>query len=129
MITVGSDAADTAIKHGKLCAWAFPVLGKLVSTSKVKKYDFDFSPDFLGKKSEAEAYIRLHVTPIHITNAIVVLAVRLVFKVLFKILFAKKKSDKSKLVKSAVEEVLNNPDTAAENTKNKTNIDKDGASS
>lgn len=129
MITVGSDAADTAIKHGKLCAWAFPVLGKLVSTSKVKKYDFDFSPDFLGKKSQAEAYIRLHVTPIHITNAVVVLAVRLVFKVLFKILFAKKKSDKSKLVKSAVEEVLNNPDTVAENTKNKTNIDKDGASS
>lgn len=129
MITVGSDAADTAIKHGKLCAWAFPVLGKLVSTSKVKKYDFDFSPDFLGKKSEAEAYIRLHVTPIHITNAAVALAVKLVFKVLFKILFAKKKSDKSKTVKSAVEEVINSPDTAVDDTKNKTNINKDGASS
>lgn len=129
MITVGSDAADTAIKHGKLCAWAFPVLGKLVSTSKVKKYDFDFSPDFLGKKSEAEAYIRLHVIPIHITNAAVALAFKLVFKVLFKILFAKKKSDKSKMVKSAVEEVLNSPDTAVEDTKNKTNINKDGASS
>ncbi len=129
MITVGSDAADTAIKHGKLCAWAFPVLGKLVSTSKVKKYDFDFSPDFLGKKSQAEAYIRLHVTPIHITNATVALAFKLVFKVLFKILFAKKKSDKSKTVKSAVEEVLNSPDTAVEDTKNTTNINKDGASS
>ncbi|MBO5066394.1 MAG: hypothetical protein J6D06_09800 [Clostridia bacterium] len=129
MITVGSDAADTAIKHGKLCAWAFPVLGKLVSTSKVKKYDFDFSPDFLGKKSQAEAYIRLHVTPIHITNAVIALAVKLVFKVLFKILFAKKKSDKSKTVKSAVAEVLNSPDTAAEDTKNKININKDGASS
>ena len=129
MITVGSDAADTAIKHGKLCAWAFPVVGKLVSTSKVKKYDFDFSPDFLGKKSEAEAYIRLHVTPIHITNAAVALAFKLVFKVLFKILFAKKKSDKSKTVKSAVEEVLNSPDTAVEDTKNKTNINKEGASS
>lgn len=129
MITVGKDAADTAIKHGKLCAWAFPVLGKLVSTSKVKKYDFDFSPDFLGKKSQAEAYIRLHVTPIHITNATVALAFKLVFKVLFKILFAKKKSDKSKVVKSAVEEVLNTPDTAVDNTKNKTNINKDGASS
>lgn len=129
MITVGSDAADTAIKHGKLCAWAFPVLGKLVSTSKVKKYDFDFSPDFLGKKSQAEAYIRLHVTPIHITNAAIALAFKLVFKVLFKILFAKKKSDKTKLVKSAVEEVLNTPDTAVDNTKNKTNINKDGASS
>ena len=36
MITAGGDAADTAIKHGKLCAWLFPMLGKLVSTSKVK---------------------------------------------------------------------------------------------
>ena len=57
------------------------------------------------------------------------LAFKLVFKVLFKILFAKKKSDKSKMVKSAVEEVLNSPDTAVEDTKNKTNINKDGASS
>ena len=40
-------------------------------------------------------------------------------QVLFKILFAKKKSDKSKTVKSAVEEVLNSPDTAVEDTKNK----------
>ncbi len=37
MITAGSDAADTAIKHGNLCARVYPILGKLVSTCKVKK--------------------------------------------------------------------------------------------
>ena len=96
MTTAGSDAADTAIKHGKLCAWLFPVLGKLVSTCKVKKYDFDISPDFLAPKSTASAFVRFHVRPIKITNAAVVLALQLVFKILFKILFSKKKSDKSK---------------------------------
>lgn len=96
MITAGSDAADTAIKHGKLCAWVYPVLGKLISTCKVKKYDFDISPDFLATKSTGEAFVRLHITPIRVTNAAVVLAIQLVFKILFKLLFSKKKSDKSK---------------------------------
>lgn len=102
MITAGSDAADTAIKHGKLCAWLYPVLGKLVSTCKVKKYDFDISPDFLAPKSTASAFVRFHVRPIKITNAAVVLALQLVFKILFKILFSKKKSDKSKKIPQTV---------------------------
>ena len=102
MITAGSDAADTAIKHGKLCAWLYPVLGKLVSTCKVKKYDFDISPDFLAPKSTASAFVRFHIRPIKITNAAVVLVLQLVFKILFKILFSKKKSDKSKKIPQTV---------------------------
>ena len=102
MVTAGSDAADTAIKHGKLCAWLYPVLGKLVSTCKVKKYAFDVSPDFLAPKSTASAFVRFHIRPIKITNAAVVMAVQLVFKILFKILFSKKKSDKSKKTPKAV---------------------------
>ncbi len=102
MITAGGDAADTAIKHGKLCAWLYPVLGKLVSTCKVKKYDFDISPDFLAPKSTASAFVKLHIRPIVITNGVVVLALQLVFKILFKILFSKKKSDKSKKVPQTV---------------------------
>ena len=72
MVTVGGDAADTAIKHGRLCAWLYPVLGKLISTCKVKKYDFDISPDFLAPKSTASAFVRFHIRPIKITNAAVV---------------------------------------------------------
>lgn len=127
MITAGNDAADTALKHGKLCAWVYPVLGKLVSTCKVKKYDFDISPDFLATKSKASAYVRLHVIPIHITNAAVVLAVQLLFKVLFKILFSKKKSDNSKKVKTDAETT---PETSAATDQiQKTTMNKDGASS
>ncbi len=127
MITAGSDAADTAIKHGKLCAWVYPILGKLVSTCKVKKYDFSFSPDFLAKKNEAKAYIRLHITPIRITNGAVVLALQLVFKVLFKILFSNNKVKKlnKATVMSAAQEVIE--DSAVDNTNNE-NLNKDGAS-
>lgn len=129
MVTAGGDAADTAIKHGRLCAWLFPLLGKLVSTSKVKKYDFDISPDFLATKSTAKAYIKFHITPIHITNGAVVLAFQLLFKVLFKILFAKKKSDKSKMVKTDAAEITKTSVATENNTENNININKDGASS
>ena len=128
MITAGSDAADTAIKHGKLCSWLFPVLGKFVSTCKVKNYDFDISPDFLATKSEAYVYAKLHVTPLVVLYAVLTLVVRLVFKVLIKVIFSKQKSDKSKSVKSAAKEVIENSGAEVKNTKNKRNINKDGAS-
>lgn len=124
IVTAGNDAAITAIKHGRLCAWLYPVLGKLVSTSKVKKYDFDISPDFLATKNQAELYVNMYLTPIHVTNAVVVLALQLVFKVLFKILFAKSKSDKTKVVVNDSDQT----DSEVKNTNNKTNINKDGAS-
>ncbi len=125
MVTAGSDAADTAIKHGNLCAWAYPILGKLVSTSKVRKYDFDFSPDYLAKKSTATAYIRLHVTPIHITNSVVVLAVQLLFKVIIKILFSNSRSKKSQVI---IADEAAMAAESAQNTNNLTNKNKDGAS-
>ncbi len=128
MITAGTDAADTAIKHGKLCSWLFPVLGKFVSTCKVKNYDFDISPDFLATKSEAYVYAKLHVTPHVVLYAVLALVVRLVFKVLIKVIFSKQKSDKSKSVKSAAKEVIENSEAEVKNTKNKRNINKDGAS-
>lgn len=126
MITAGGDAADTAIKHGKLCSWLFPVLGQFVSTCKVKNYDFDISPDFLATKSEAYVYAKLHFTPFVILYAVLALVVRLVFKVLIKVVFSKQKSDKS--FKSAAKEVIENSGAEVKDTKNKRNINKDGAS-
>ena len=133
MTVTGSDAADTAIKYGKLSSWLFPVLGKLASTCKMKKYDIEVNPDFLGKKNEASLYARIHVVPIHITNAAVVLAVTLAFKVLFKILFANQKSKKSRKVNSVPKKGKTEPaqpEKAEQDDKSvKTKIhDKDGVS-
>ena len=91
----GSDAADTAIKYGKLSAWLFPLLGKVASTCKMKKYDIDISPDFLGVKNQADLYLDFSVVPIRITNGVIVLALQLVFKVLLKVLFSNKNAKKS----------------------------------
>lgn len=128
MVTGGNDAADTAMKYGKLCSWLYPVLGKLVSTSKVKKYDFDISPDFLSAKNEAELYVNLHFTPIHITNAAIVLGLQLVFKVLFKILFAKKHSDKTKVIINTDVTAEESAEAKDNDKNNKRNKNKDGAS-
>lgn len=98
MKIVGSDAADTAISYGKLSAWLFPTLGKMVSTCKVKKYDVNVSPDFLGNEKEASLYTRISVTPLRITNAAVVLVFELLFKVLLKVLSSSSKSKKSATV-------------------------------
>jgi len=95
MHITGSDAADTAIKYGKLSAWLFPFLGKVASTCKMKKYDIDISPDFLGVKNQADLYLDVSVVPIRITNGAIVLALQLVFKVLLKVLFSNNNAKKS----------------------------------
>ncbi len=95
MHITGADAADTAIKYGKLSAWLFPLLGKVASTCKMKKYDVDISPDFLGVKNQADLYLDVSIVPIRITNGVIILALQLVFKVLLKVLFSNKNAKKS----------------------------------
>jgi hypothetical protein len=99
MHITGKDAADTAIQYGKISSWLFPLLGKLASTCKMKKYDVDISPDFLGVKNEADLYLRVSLVPIKVTNALIVLAVQLLFKVILKVLFTNNKSKKSVNIK------------------------------
>lgn len=113
-VTASGDAAQTAIMNGKLSAWAYPILGKLVSTCKVRKYNFDISPDFLAVKSTAKAYARLHIIPIKVTNAVVVLAFELLFRVVLKLLgsFSKNKKNakmNAQTVAEGEEQVSRNP--------------------
>ena len=115
MHITGDDAADTAIKYGELSSWLFPVLGKIVSTCKTKKYDIDISPDFLGVKNEADLYLNVSVVHIKITNAVIVLAIQLVFKVILKILFAGNKAKKSVNIKSTKNSSAEDTNTADTN--------------
>lgn len=91
---IGSgDAAKTAIDYGKVCAEIFPALGTICSIMKVRKYDVDISPDFLANQNETELHTVITLRPIFVTNAAVVMLVKLLFQVVFKVLFSK--SDKS----------------------------------
>lgn len=87
---IGSgDAAQTAIDYGKVCAEIFPALGTICSIMKVRKYDVDISPDFLANQNETELHTVITLRPIFVTNAAVVMLVKLLFKVVFKVLFSK----------------------------------------
>ncbi|MBQ5824079.1 MAG: DUF2953 domain-containing protein [Clostridia bacterium] len=93
-LTVGAgDAAETAILYGKTCSYVFPALGLITSTCKVKDYCCDIQPNFMQKDKSAVFKTVISVRPIFITNALVALAFKLLFKVVFKLLGNDKSSE------------------------------------
>lgn len=102
-LRVGADdAAETAMLYGKTCSYVFPAMGLITSTCKVKDYGCGVEPNFI--KPEKSAYFKAIVSmrPIFITNAVVVLAFKLLFKVVFKLLSNKPaESDAAKKAKDS----------------------------
>lgn len=85
-VTGGCDAAETAMEYGRTCQKIFPAMGYICSNFPVKKYDVEIEPDFLGTKNSAQFAISVHIRPIFFINSVIVLAIRLVFKVVLKFL-------------------------------------------
>lgn len=81
-----SDSAETAIKYGKVCSAAFPAMGLIVSTMRVKKYSIEINPDFIYGENEARLHTKISVRPIVLINAVIILAFELLFKVVIKLL-------------------------------------------
>ena len=94
-VSSGDDAAQNAIKYGKVCSAVYPSMGFMCSNMKVKKYQVNVVPDFISQENKAQFALSLSVRPIKLTNAAVVLAFRLLFKVLLKLLKGSKKKNKS----------------------------------
>lgn len=90
-VSSGDDAAQNAIKYGKVCSAVYPSMGFICSNMKVKKYEVNVVPDFISQENKAQFALSLSVRPIKLTNAVVVLAFRLLFKVLLKLLKGSKK--------------------------------------
>ena len=95
IVSSGDDAARNAIKYGKVCSAVYPSMGFICSNMKVKKQDVKVISDFISQENRAEFELALSVRPIKLTNAVVVLAFRLLFKVLLKLLKGSKKKNKS----------------------------------
>ena len=96
-MTVGaSDAAETAQLYGKTCAAVFPAMGLLTSTCNVKEYDCAVRPNFMVAEKTAVFRVVLSFRPIFATTAVVVLAFKLLFKVVFKLLKNKSKEPENK---------------------------------
>lgn len=104
MTVTKNDAAQTAIYYGQLCSTIFPMLGTFVTKYKVKKYDFNITPDFLARKSTAEMHISFGFRPARLIGVVLLLIGRLVFKFGFKVAFrmlkplllSRKKADNNK---------------------------------
>lgn len=91
-MTVGaSDAAETAQLYGKTCAAVFPAMGLITSTCNVKEYDCAVRPNFMVAEKTAIFRVVLSFRPIFATTAAVVLAFKLLFKVVIKLLKNKPK--------------------------------------
>ncbi len=86
-LTVGAgDSAETAIKYGKTCSAAFPAMGLIVSTMRVKKYNIEINPDFINGSNSARLHTQISVRPIKLINAVIIVAFELLFKVVVKLL-------------------------------------------
>ncbi len=95
VISHNHDAAQTAIEYGEACQDIYPAIGFICSNLKVKKYDVEVEPDFIGTFSSAQFAFALSVRPIFLINAGIVLAVKLLFKVVLKLLRAKPKTSEN----------------------------------
>lgn len=94
-VTGGCDAAETALEYGRTCQKIFPALSFICSNMKVKKYDIQLEPDFLGLKNSAQFAFSISLRPIFFTNAVVVLVFRLLAKVVLKFLMGIKNKSKN----------------------------------
>ncbi len=86
-MTISSgDAAQTALDYGRICQKVFPALSFICTNLTVKKYDVEIEPDFIGLKNKAQFAFSVSIRPIFIINAVLILALRLVFNVVIKFL-------------------------------------------
>lgn len=96
-MTISSgDAAQTALDYGRICQKVFPALSFICTNLTVKKYDVEIEPDFIGIKNKAQFAFSISIRPIFIINAVIVLALRLVFNVVIKFLKGTKNNNKNK---------------------------------
>ena len=96
-MTISSgDAAQTALDYGRICQKVFPALSFICTNLTVKKYDVEIEPDFIGLKNKAQFAFSISIRPIFIINAVIVLALRLVFNVVIKFLKGTKNNNKNK---------------------------------
>lgn len=72
-----SDAAQTAIKYGKICRDIYPALGLICSTSHVKNYKVNIWADYCGEKTNGELVTRVAVIPRRIINGGIAMVFRL----------------------------------------------------
>ena len=80
----GSDAADSAVKYGKVCSVLYPALKLIAEVVTIEDYDIDVEPDFSDEpKNSAQAEIKARIRVISIIAVVFIRgiqALRLILK-------------------------------------------------
>lgn len=85
------DAAQTAIRYGKICGEIYPALGFICSNCKAKNYKVNILADYCGEKTTGEFETKVGIVPRSVINAGVALVFRLGVQLL-KVAFSNIKS-------------------------------------
>ena len=85
------DAAQTAIKYGKICSEIYPPLGYICSSCHVKNYKVNIVADYIGEKTTGEFETKVGFVPRRIINSGIGLVFRLAGQLL-KVVFTNIKS-------------------------------------
>ncbi|MDR2525871.1 MAG: hypothetical protein LBC83_06810 [Oscillospiraceae bacterium] len=107
IVVTGGEPADLAQKYGKLCAALFPLLGDLgarVRHSPCFRRRVDIHPEFTGwDRKNARCGVECAVIPSTLLRAVLVLALRLLLRVVRKFLKGAKPPKPSKSAEIAVQ--------------------------
>ena len=95
------DAANTAVKYGKVCAGVYPSLGYILDTVHSKNCSIKINPDFLGSKSEGAFDIHLFIIPSKLIGSAIKMGLSLGAE-LIKIFISNIKSANKSKVNTAV---------------------------
>lgn len=86
LIVGDGDAAQTAIKYGKTCSVVYPLLGVITANMRVHKHRCEVLADFAQGKNIARLHAKISVVPRRLINAVIIVGVQLLFRVLLKLL-------------------------------------------
>ena len=70
VLTVGEDAAQTAMMYGAACSVIYGFAGYVVSNSRCSNYSVEITPGFDAEKSKVYCDIRLHVRLYYLNHAL-----------------------------------------------------------
>lgn len=76
IIIRGEDAADTAIKYGKICGVFYSAVALILETARFDDYNLNLTPDFdetkdSEVKGESEFYIRTYYVVVYLLKALI----------------------------------------------------------
>lgn len=102
LTVTGGDAAATAIRYGKVCEKAFPLLGFICANMKVLQYDMEINPDFLGGNDKAAYHLVFSMKPLIVLGIALLAVLRLAVHVLLRFVLKSRPPKKPKVKKAPV---------------------------